>query len=119
MLAEMVNTVLKKAIATDYPHLKLPAIAYASITSAKKLEAFQQEDLVIHNDETGNSFRGHIEAHWYEYTLTVLDRFGSPDMKYPVIPKIRSRKQFKKGAVVAVAFPYGELTPSIIGEVRL
>ena len=119
MLLEMVNTAIEKKVSVDYPHLKLPAITYAKISSAQKLDAFQWEDLVIHNDDTGNSFRGHIEAHWYEYTLTVLDHFGSPDMAYPVLPKIRSRKQFREGAIVVAAFPYGELTPSIIGEVRL
>ncbi len=119
MLLEMVNAAIEKKLSTDYSHLKLPAITYAKISSAQKLDAFQWEELVIHNDDTGNSFQGHIEVHWYEYTLTVLNRFGSPDMTYPVLPRIRSRKQFQEGAIVAAAFPYGELTPSIIGEVRL
>ena len=51
--------------------------------------------------------------------LTVLDRFGNPDPDYPPIPQVRSRKQFQQGTVVAAALPYGELTPSIIGEARL
>ncbi len=73
----------------------------------------------IHNDDTGSSFNGHITANWYEYTLTVLDRFGNPDDDFPTIPGIKSKSQFKAGAVVAVALPYGDLTPSIIGEVSL
>ena len=51
--------------------------------------------------------------------LTVIDRFGNPDANYPALPGIKSKKQFKAGAVVAVALPYGDLTPAIIGEVEL
>lgn len=119
MLAEMVNSVLKKAVAVDYPHLKLPAVVYARVGSVRPLGTFEWRELVIYNDETGGNYRGHIEAHWYEYTLTVLDRFGSIDPAFPTLPKIRSRQQFQSGAIVAVALPFGELTPSIIGEVRL
>lgn len=57
--------------------------------------------------------------YWYEYKLTVIDRFGNPDANYPALPGIKSKKQFKAGAVVAVALPYGDLTPAIIGEVEL
>lgn len=58
-------------------------------------------------------------GYWYEYKLTVIDRFGNPDANYPALPGIKSKKQFKAGAVVAVALPYGDLTPAIIGEVEL
>ena len=114
MLEEMVKAIIKKSIAADYPHLKLPAVVFASIKSATKLDAYEIEELVIHNDDTGSSFNGHITANWYEYTLTVL-----PDDDFPTIPGIKSKSQFKAGAVVAVALPYGDLTPSIIGEVSL
>lgn len=60
-----------------------------------------------------------IDVYWYEYKLTVIDRFGNPDTNYPALPGIKSKKQFKAGAVVAVALPYGDLTPAIIGEVEL
>lgn len=40
-------------------------------------------------------------------------------MEYPALPGIKSKKQFKAGAVVAVALPYGDLAPAIIGEVEL
>ena len=62
---------------------------------------------------------GHITSYWYEYKLTVIDHFGNPDANYPALPGIKSKKQFKAGAVVAVALPYGDLTPAIIGEVEL
>ena len=113
MLEEMVKAIIKKSIAADYPHLKLPAVVFASIKSATKLDAYEIDD------DTGSSFNGHITANWYEYTLTVLDRFGNPDDDFPTIPGIKSKSQFKAGAVVAVALPYGDLTPSIIGEVSL
>lgn len=119
MLEEMINKVIRKAIAVDYPHLKLPAVVLAKVDSAKTLSTYEIRELVIFNDDNGTRFRAHIEAHWYEYRLTVLDRFGNPDRAYPALPQIRSKKQFQQGAVVAAALPYGELAPSIIGEVRL
>ena len=68
---------------------------------------------------TGEVFKAHITSYWYEYKLTVIDRFGNPDANYPALPGIKSKKQFKAGVVVAVALPYGDLTPAIIGEVEL
>lgn len=119
MLEEMVKSIVKKYIAVDYPHLKLPTVVFAKVDSVKKLDTYEIKELVIFNDDTGGSFRGHIVAHWYEYKLTVLDRFGSPDKAFPALPQIKSKKQFQQGAMVAIALPYGELAPAIIGEVRL
>lgn len=119
-LQRMIKGVMKKTMAEEYPHAKLPAVVLASVGKAKRLDAFETTELVIHDDEhRGSYYRGHITSYWYEYELTILDRFGNPDPDYPPIPQVRSRKQFRRGAVVAVALPYGELTPSIIGEVRL
>ena len=119
MFEQAVQSTVKSVFAADYPYLNLPAVIYARVASVKTLDSYEINDLVIHNDETRTSFRGHITAHWYEYELTVLDRFGSPDPKFPAVPQVRSKKQFPKGAVVAAALPYGELVPAIIGEVRL
>ena len=113
MLEEMVASVMKKTLAQDFPHLKLPAAVFATIDSAAKSDAFDIEEV------TGEVFKAHITSYWYEYKLTVIDRFGNPDTNYPALPGIKSKKQFKAGAVVAVALPYGDLTPAIIGEVEL
>lgn len=119
MLPEMMEAAFKKLLSVDYPHLKLPAIVYARVASVRKLDTFTWDELIICNDESGGSYRAHIKANWYEYTLTVPDRFGNIAPAFPTLPQIRSRRQFRTGTVVAVALPYGELTPSIIGEVRL
>lgn len=119
MLEKMVEAIIKKYLATACPHLKLPAAVYAIVKSAKKLDTSDTEECVIYNDDSGSSFHGHITAYWYEYTLTVLDRFGNADDQYPTLPGIKSKKQFKSGAVVAIALPYGDLEPTIIGEVSL
>lgn len=119
MLEEMVRSVIDKTLATNYPHLKLPAVIYATIASAKKLPETFDVKLVIHNDEGGGSYQGHITANWYEYILNVVDRFGNADEAFPPLPGIKSKMQFKTGAVVAVALPYGDLTLEIIGEVQL
>lgn len=119
MLEEMVVTVINKVIAQCYPFLKTPAVLYAVVTKAARLgETFDYNDLVIHNDETGISCRGHITAHWYEYTLQVVDRWGKVDESFPAFPDIRSRIQLKVGAFVSVAMAYGD-TPAIIREVKL
>ena len=101
MLEEMVASVMKKTLAQDFPHLKLPAAVFATIDSAAKSDAFDIEEPIVHNEVTGEVFKAH------------------PDANYPALPGIKSKKQFKAGAVVAVALPYGDLTPAIIGEVEL
>ena len=119
MLEEMIAAVVKKLFALEYPHLKLPAVVFAKVDSVKKGGEYTIDDLIIHNDDVGTSFHGHITAYWYEYKLTALDHFGNPDSNYPALPGIKSKKQFNAGAVVAVALPYGDLLPAIIGEVEL
>lgn len=47
MLEEMVKAIIKKSIAADYPHLKLPAVVFASIKSATKLDTYEIEELII------------------------------------------------------------------------
>ena len=118
-LNDFTKKVLKDTLTEDYPHLELPAVVYARVESVKPLERYEIQDLVVYNDESGGSFRGHITLHWYEYCLIVLDRFGHPDPNFPTIPQVRSRKQFRQGAIVAAALPYGELAPAIIGEAAL
>ncbi|MFR9190083.1 MAG: carbamoyl-phosphate synthase subunit L [Anaerotruncus massiliensis (ex Togo et al. 2019)] len=87
---------------------------------ARKLEeTYELNDLVIYNDESGGSYKGHIVAHWYEYTLRVVDRFGNLDAKFPELPSVRSKKQFQKGATVSIGLAYGDLSPTIIEEVIL
>ena len=120
MLEEFTTKVVKKYVATEYPHLLLPAVLLARVISAKKLDdTFEQQELVIHNDETGSSYPGHITANWYKYAVQVVDRFGNADEAFPAIPGIRSRQQFQAGSLVAVTLPNGELDPAIIGEVTL
>ena len=119
MLEQMMRAVARKIIAQEYPHAKSPAVVYATVSKATQLgETFDLEDLVIHNDETGSSFKGHITAHWNEYTLTVVDRWGNEDESFPPLPGVRSKGQYKAGAFVAVAMAYGD-SPAIIGEVQL
>ena len=119
MLEEMVKAVVTKVSAQAHASLKPPAALYAVVPKATQLgETFDYNDLVIHNDETGTSYRGHITAHWYEYTLQVVDRWGNVDESFPAFPDIRSRIQLKTGAFVSVAMAYGD-TPAIIREVKL
>lgn len=118
-LENMIKKVIDKSIAQEYPFAKGPAVLYAKVTKATQLgETFSYDDLVIHNDEIPSSFRGHIDAHWYEYTLQVVDRWGTVDEEFPPFPDIRSKAQYKTGAIVAVGMAYGD-TPAIIGEVKI
>jgi hypothetical protein len=79
----MVASVMKKTLAQDFPHLKLPAAVFATIDSAAKSDAFDIEELIVHNEVTGEVFKAHITSYWYEYKLTVIDRFGNPDAMLP------------------------------------
>ena len=94
MLEEFVKAAVNKIISQNYSYLKLPAILLATIDSTTLLDD------------------------WYEYTLTVIDRFGSIDSDFPKLPGIRSRKHYSIGATVAIALAYGD-SPVIIGEVSL
>ena len=119
MLEEFTKAAVDKIIAQDYPYLKLPALLFATVSSAQMLgETFTLEKPVVYDEDAPRTFNAHIDAHWYEYTLTVVDRFGSVDENFPKFPGIRSRAQYKPGATVAVALAYGD-SPVIIGEVQL
>mgnify|MGYP000567990527 CR=1 FL=1 len=59
MLEEMVASVMKKTLAQDFPHLKLPAAVFATIDSAAKSDAFDIEELIVHNEVTGEVFKAH------------------------------------------------------------
>lgn len=119
MLAEMIKAVIKKTVAVDYPYLRLPAAVLARVDSVKKLDAYEIGGLIFYDDGEGKSCQGHAEAYWYQYKITVLDRFGNPDEAFPPLPEIKSRKQFQEGSIVAAVFLYGELVPALIEEVKL
>lgn len=58
MLEEMVKSIVKKSIAVDYPHLKLPTVVFAKVDSVKKLDTYEIKELVIFNDDTGGQLPG-------------------------------------------------------------
>lgn len=109
----------RKIIAQEYPHAKSPSVVYATVSTATQLaETFELNNLVIYNEAKGEVFPGRITAFWNEYTLVVVDRWGNRDESFPALPGVRSKAQYKVGAVVAVAMAYGD-SPAIIGEVQL
>lgn len=119
MMKTFVYEVLKEILASEYPHLESPAVVFAAVTKAQKLDqAFTASGLTIVNDSGIGSYQGHITAPWYQYDLTVVDRFGNQDDGFPPIPGVRSRGQFEAGSFVAIAFAYGDI-PVILGEVQL
>lgn len=119
MLEKMMQAVVRKIIAQEYPHAKSPSVVYATVSTATQLaETFELNNLVIYNEAKGEVFPGRITAFWNEYTLVVVDRWGNRDESFPALPGVRSKAQYKVGAVVAVAMAYGD-SPAIIGEVQL
>lgn len=119
-LEKFVQNVVKDVLKRGYSHLDAPSVLLARVSSAKELaDMYEAEELDIYNDETGGSYRGHIVGRWQEYTLTVVDRFGNVDSDYPTLPSVRSKIQLRAGALAAIALPFGDLTPVIIGEVVL
>lgn len=119
MLEEVVKVIVKKIISSDYPHLKMPSIVFAKINSAKIFGTYEVNSLTIADKTAGQTFSAQITANSFEYSLSVIDRFGNIDSSFPALPGIKSKKQFQTGAVVAVAFAYGDIEPVIIGEVNL
>lgn len=116
----LLNTAFDKNIAERYPHLRLPTVVYAAVTQVRQLDdTYELSELELCSKETGTAGTVTLTAHWYEYTLSVLNSFGSVDEGYPPLPGIHSRLQLTTGVVVAVALAYGELAPAIIGEVVL
>lgn len=119
-LESFVKRVVGDILKRDYPHLATPSVLLARVSSVKELsDTYELQELDIHNDESGGSYRGHIVGRWQEYTLAVVDRFGNTDSDFPALPGVRSKVQLQEGALAAIALPYGDLTPVIIGEVVL
>lgn len=120
-MQQFTETMIDKTLTQKYPHLKLPAVMLAQVVTGRELEdTHTWAELTICSDEpNGGSYKGHITAHWWEYTLALLDRAGNVERDSPLIPGVRSKVQLQTGAYVAVALPHGQLTPEIIGEVKL
>lgn len=95
-LEQFVVSVFHKTIAGSYPHLKLPGIVAAAVTSVQDL---------------GNG--------WREYSIQILTESGSPDTSYPEIPNVRARLSVEQGQTVAVGLLYGKLSPALLCEVQL
>lgn len=120
MMEQMIKGVLKKTITQDYPHLQLPAVVFAMVRSAQKLEeTYEVQDLEITNETTGETFQATVKAHWHEYSLQVLDKLGDDSVDFPEIPGVRSQQAIKAGRIVAIGLNQGELNPVLIGEVSL
>ncbi len=118
-LEQFTKNVIEKVFSESYPHLKLPAIIYATVAEAKQLtDTYQVGDLEITDEEGEHTFKAHCSAYWYEYTLKVLDRFGNIDSTFPEYPGVRSKQQIMKGATVAVGLAFGD-EPIILGEAVL
>jgi len=119
-LEEFTKCVIGRVITADYPHLKLPAVQYARISKAAQLsETYTVDSLEITDVTAGRPLTASYAAHWYEYTLEIIDRFGNADDTYPLIPGVKSKLKLDKGAVVAVGLAFGDIAPAIIGEVKL
>ena len=97
-LERFVKAVVGDILKQDYPYLTSPAILLARVSAVKTLsDTYEAEELDIHNDEGGTSYRGHIVGRWQEYTLTVVDRFGGEDSGFPALPGVRSGYSSRPG----------------------
>ena len=60
-LERFVKAVVGDILKRDYPYLTSPAILLARVSAVKTLsDTYEAEELDIHNDEGGTSYRGHI-----------------------------------------------------------
>lgn len=117
MVNEVVQAIMKKFIDTDMSHLRYPAVVRASVTSASKTGEEYECEFKSRKKSGGADEEVIVTGEWYSYNLKILDKDGSPSADYPEIPSVKSQFQIKSGRTVAVALPYGELLPFIIGEV--
>jgi len=91
MLKEMMATVMQTTISQDYAHLKLPAVILAKISTVKKLsDTYEITELEITNEDSGETYKAHYRAFYYEYCLMVIDRFGNLDESFPPTKMILS-----------------------------
>jgi len=119
-MEQFVKSVITRIFADEYPHLKLPSVVYATVSGVKELPAtYEVKALMITDEDNSRTFNARYTAHWYEYTLRVIDRFGNADSTFPELPGIRSKIQLEAGAVVAIGLAHGDVEPVIIGEVVL
>ena len=90
-LEEFVKCALNRTIEESYPHLKFPTIQYAQITKASQLtDTYTVDSIEITDVSTvpNRTFVACYKAHWYQYTLRVLDNFGNVDTDFPPVPGV-------------------------------
>ena len=115
-LQKMMQSVMQETIATSYPHMKLPAVLLAKVTSCTELQETHEQSVVIRST-SGSTSTAVIVSHWYECTLQIVDQFGNVQAAYPELPGVRAAQELTVGAFVAIALPNGELNPVIVGGV--
>lgn len=93
MVEEFIKTGVQKVLSENYPHLLRPAVMYAKVTAAQTADGY------------------------YVYALKIIDKNGEVDDGFKEIPNIKSKVQAESGSTVAIALPYGELNPFILGVV--
>lgn len=119
-LEQFTESVIGRVIGEKYPHIGLPSIVYATVTGAKELDdTYVVTGLEITDEDNERTFKAQIKAHWYEYSLKVIDRLGNADSTFPELPGVRSKLSLEQGAIVAVGLAFGDITLTIIGEVTL
>jgi hypothetical protein len=119
-LEQFTKSIIERVFTESYPYLKLPAIIYATVIRATELsETYEVKKLEITDEDNNRTFKAHVTAHWYEYTLKVLDRFGNADDTFPELPGVRSKIPLEAGIIVAIGLAFGSIEPTIIGEVIL
>lgn len=114
MVEDMANVIIKK-VAESYPHIAVPAAMMAKITSAKELPEEYEEMCRIKDMATGEERESIVYKKYYSYGIRVVNTNGVQLTKYPAIPNVKTRLQFKVGEAVTVVFLDGDMTPSIVG----
>lgn len=113
MLGELVQSI-KKSMEDTYPQIKIPAAMQAEILSADKSGTRYVREVFLEGSDGGlRKYR--MEEDYYVYAVRILDNTGNVLSEYPVIPGIKSRNCYEKGAIVTVVFTGAELYPVIVG----
>lgn len=114
MIEDMAKVIIKK-VAERYPHIETPTAMLAQITSAKELVKEYEEKCRVKDITSGEESESIIYKKYFSYGIKVVNINGVQISKYPAIPNIESKLQFKTGEIVTVVFLDGDMTPSIVG----
>lgn len=115
MIDELIKRIIRE-VKTEYPQIEVPGAMRAMIMSARKSGDIFKRKIFLTDKQTGERREYELEEEGYIYSVKIVDNSGNDLDKYPIIPGIMSRMEYKPGSIVTVVFTGGELVAAIVGD---